>query len=49
VFGPKPGEILKTTAKKSTLALKGVSNSEMHHFLCQTEFDPVLTLSFLFA
>jgi hypothetical protein len=34
---------------KSTLAFKGgVSNSEIPHFLCQTEFHPVLTPSFVF-
>jgi hypothetical protein len=39
---------LKKHLQKSTLAFNRVSNSDMHHFLCQTEFDPVLTLSFLF-
>jgi hypothetical protein len=33
--------------QNSTLAFKG-SNSEMHHFSCQTEFHPVLNKSFLF-
>ncbi len=39
---------LKKHLQKSTLAFNGVSNSEMNHFLCETEFDPVLTLSFHF-
>jgi hypothetical protein len=34
--------------QKSTLAFNGGSNSEMHHFLCQTEFHLVLTPSFIF-
>jgi len=39
----------KKPAKKYTLlAFNGRSNSEMHHFLCQTEFHPVLTPSFSF-
>jgi hypothetical protein len=45
----------KKNLKKSTLALPegpgegAVSNSEeMHHFLCETEFYPILTPSFLF-
>ncbi len=46
-FGPKPGEIFKNL-QKSTLAFNGGSNSEMRHFLCQTEFHPFLTPSFLF-
>jgi hypothetical protein len=36
------------TSKKSTLTFNGGSNWKMHHFLCQTEFYPVLTPSFLF-
>jgi hypothetical protein len=46
-FGPELGEIFKNLLK-STLAFKGGSNLEMHHFLCQTEFHPILTLSFIF-
>jgi len=46
-FGPKPGEIQKKPAEKY-FSLQGGSNSEMNHFLCQTEFHPVLTPSFLF-
>jgi hypothetical protein len=39
----------KNLQRKSTLAFsRGFSNSEMRHFLCQTEFHPVLTPSFLF-
>jgi len=49
-YGPKPGEIQKKTCKKSTLAFKAGSNSEVHHFLCLTEFHPVLTrLSFFLS
>ncbi len=48
-FGPKPGEIKKKPAKQYTsIQWVGGSNSEMHHFLCQTEFHPVLKKSFLF-
>ncbi len=47
-FGPKPGEIHKKNLQESILAFNGRSNSEMHHLLCQTEFHPVLTPSFLF-
>ncbi len=48
-FGPKPGEIFKNL-QKSTLAFNGGSNSNLHHFLCQTEFHPVLTrLSFFLS
>jgi hypothetical protein len=49
-FGPKPGEIQKKSAKRCISTFnRGGSNSEMHHFLCQTEFHPVLThLSFFF-
>ncbi len=40
-FGPKPGEIQKKTLQKKHIRLQGAgSNSELHHFLCQTEFDP---------
>ncbi len=36
--------------EKSTLAFNGPPNSEMHQFLCQTEFHPVLTrLSFFLS
>jgi hypothetical protein len=40
-FGPKPGWDSKKNLqrKQSTLAFsRGVSNSQMHHFFCQTEF-----------
>jgi hypothetical protein len=46
-FGRKPGEIQKQAAKQY-ISLQGGSNSDMHHFLCQTEFHPVFTPSFLF-
>jgi len=49
-FGPKPGEIFLKNLQKLTLAFNWGSNSEMHHFLCQTEFHPVLTrLSFFLS
>ncbi len=48
-FGPKSSEIQKTTRKKSILAFRRRGyNSEMHNFLYETEFHPVLTLSFFF-
>jgi hypothetical protein len=46
-FGPKLSEI-KKNLPKSTFAFKGGPNSEMRHFLCQIEFHPILTPSFLF-
>ncbi len=33
----------KKNLQKSTLPFNRVSNSETHQFLCQTEFDPILT------
>jgi hypothetical protein len=43
-------QVYEIPKRPSILAFKGGSNSEMHHFLCQPEFHPVLTcLSFFLS